>query len=444
MMPLIVEICADLAEALLGAWFVTRFCGGKFRGNWLLLPAVLVPLLFQIAADRFFPSLGLWGSVIQFVLILAYALLISGRHKVRAAVSACILKGSLIGLSTALYLAFSLFYRYPDMLGEDWMLRLIYVFMHKVILFAVLKLILRLTDRDGLKRNEGLLTFLFSLLTAFGLGFLMIVFPSAETREARAGLLAAAVVFCFLNVLLYVMLSLLSKTQKQNYELRLRSEVAASEAERYREGLSAWRMAEKLRHDVKNQLTAAAGLLDAGDTVGCRELLAGYLAKAGSDRRFAQSGNAVIDYLVDAKLSGLEDTEIVVTGTVDSLDDIEPTDLASLVGNILDNAVEAEEKVTDRRIELLFTRSAGNRIIVCKNNIDGPVKAELLGEDGALRSTKIVPHHGYGSRIVAEIAQKYNGMVEYFESGGMFGIQIMLPESSDNTASSDLKTRTHP
>ena len=37
-------------------------------------------------------------------------------------------------------------------------------------------------------------------------------------------------------------------------------------------------------------------------------------------------------------------------------------------------------------------------------------------------------HHGYGTGIVAEIVQKYSGMVEYFESGGMFGVQIMLPE----------------
>ena len=71
MMPLIVEICADLADALLGAWFVTRFCGGRFRENWLLLPAVLVPFLFQITADRFFPSLGLWGSVIKVIKYLA-------------------------------------------------------------------------------------------------------------------------------------------------------------------------------------------------------------------------------------------------------------------------------------------------------------------------------------------------------------------------------------
>ena len=139
--------------------------------------------------------------------------------------------------------------------------------------------------------------------------------------------------------------------------------------------------------------------------------------------------NAVIDYLIDAKLSGLENTEIVVTGTVDSLDDIEPTDLASLVGNILDNAVEAEKKIEDRRIELLFTRSGGTRFIVCKNNVDVPV----LDENGELHTTKKAPHHGYGTKIVAEITQKYNGMVEYFESGGMFGVQIMLPESAADT-----------
>ena len=73
-----------------------------------------------------------------------------------------------------------------------------------------------------------------------------------------------------------------------------------------------------------------------------------------------------------------------------------------------------------------------------KETYDDPVTEELaahyreilrlIGEDGALRSTKKGPHHGYGTKIVAEIAAKYNGIVEYFESGGMFGVQIMLPE----------------
>ena len=435
MMPLIVEICADLADALLGAWFVTRFCGGRFRGNWLLLPAVLVPFLFQITADRFFPSLGLWGSVIQFLLILAYALLISGRHRIRALVSVCILKGILIALSSLLFLVFGLLFRDFEsiLMGGDGIARAVYVMTHKVLLLAFLGIILRYLKRDNLGRAGGWLTFAFSLIAVLGLGFTIDATMKSGSQAQRVSLLVVALIFCLLDVFLYVLLSLLSSAEKQTYDLRLRSEVAASEAERYREGLSAWQNAEKLRHDVKNQLTAAAGLLDSGDADGCRELLAGYLAKAGSGKRFAPSGNAVIDYLIDAKLAGLENTEIVVTGTVDSLDDIEPTDLASLVGNILDNAVEAEEKIEDRRIELLFTHSGGTRFIVCKNNIDASVVDRVLDENGELRTTKKGPHHGYGTKIVAEIAQKYNGMVEYFESGGMFGVQIMLPESAADT-----------
>lgn len=423
MISTIVEIGADLADALLGAWFVTRYNDAKFRGNRWLVPAVLIPFLFQLLADRL--SLGMWSSAIQFVLLLAYAFLIAWNNRIRAFVSVCICKVSLIALSSALFLLYGLLY--PDfssfMMGSDGFVRGVYVMTHKILLLAVLKLILHLVNREHVSKAGGGLTFAFSVMTVFALSFLISAAMKTEDHSVHVLLFAAALVFCFLNVFLYAMLSLLSESQKQNYELKLRNEVMASEASRYQEGLTAWHNAEQIRHDVKHQLTAAAGLLEADRTEECRALLNEYLTKTENSGRFNRSGNAVIDYLIDAKLSGLDNTEIVVTGTVDNLDDIAPTDLASLIGNILDNAAEAEEKVADKRIELLFTQSGGSRFIVCKNNIESSV----LENNRALRTTKKGSHHGYGTGIVAEIVQKYGGMMEYFESGGMFGVQIMLP-----------------
>ena len=97
-----------------------------------------------------------------------------------------------------------------------------------------------------------------------------------------------------------------------------------------------------------------------------------------------------------------------------------------LVGNILDNAVEAIARVKrdKKRIELLFLRQNSNRIIICKNTIEKSV----LGENSELKTTKAPSsEHGYGTKIIAKIVSDYGGMVDYFEEFNMFGVQVILP-----------------
>ena len=133
----------------------------------------------------------------------------------------------------------------------------------------------------------------------------------------------------------------------------------------------------------------------------------------------------IIDCLIDSKLSNLKDTEIIVSGFIDDLSDIKETDLASLIGNILDNAVEAEEKVADKRIELHFFNQNDNRVIICKNSIERSV----LADNKELKtSKKQKTGHGFGHQIIADIAAKYNGMSDFFEDNNMFCVQIILPK----------------
>ena len=107
------------------------------------------------------------------------------------------------------------------------------------------------------------------------------------------------------------------------------------------------------------------------------------------------------------------------------------THLTSIIGNILDNAVEAQENVTGiKRIELLFRMKNDNRVIICKNT----VSESVLQTNKELRSTKKNRQdHGLGHKIVETILKKYDGWVDYFENDGMFGVQIMLPMPRENS-----------
>jgi sensor histidine kinase regulating citrate/malate metabolism len=141
------------------------------------------------------------------------------------------------------------------------------------------------------------------------------------------------------------------------------------------------------------------------------------------------SDNRVLDYLINSKLCSLENTQVVISGSVGDLSDIADTDLACLMGNILDNAIDAINSVPEKRIELLFSLQNMNRIIICKNTI---VKS-VLATNPQLNSTKRASkNHGYGMKIISEIVEKHHGMIDYFEEFDMFGIQIILPKPSEN------------
>ena len=62
--------------------------------------------------------------------------------------------------------------------------------------------------------------------------------------------------------------------------------------------------------------------------------------------------------------------------------------------------------------------------IVCRNTTDRKV---LERWQRGLRTTKKNPKlHGYGTRIMAKLAEKYNGCAEYSVEDGEFSAMLML------------------
>jgi sensor histidine kinase regulating citrate/malate metabolism len=99
-----------------------------------------------------------------------------------------------------------------------------------------------------------------------------------------------------------------------------------------------------------------------------------------------------------------------VSGNAGEFADILDADMTCILGNILDNAIEALEKVKkNKRLELHFSSTKNCRIILCKNSVDESV----LNVNSELNTTKSdAEHHGFGHVIVEDIVQKYGGFTE--------------------------------
>ena len=424
-----IELAASLFDSIVCVYFITLFNKSPLRKNIFALPAILVIFAVTIINDKFFSGFNILTTVIFLLLYIGYSLLVSNKKYVRAVISACIFEIVLMILSSLLYVIISIMVDEFDtlMYGSDATIRYIYLLAHKVSLFAVLQTILYIFKiDDSLDVKNGLLTFAFSCITIFGLGTAIYIYAEMADGSVKWQIFTVSLAFIVLNVLLYILIKQISKLQKNKYELKMLEEKMELDKARYNEANEMWDNIRKVRHDMKQHLTVIRGQLENGDTEGCKSYLENLMPTVERMGKIIRSDNKTLDYIINSKLGGLKDTEIIVSGTIGDLSDINELDLACLFGNILDNAVEAIRDTYEKRIELLFFRQNSNRIIICKNT----VKSSVLESNRELSTTKKSKDmHGYGTKIVEKIVRDHHGMIDYFEEFNMFGVQIVLPET---------------
>lgn len=148
---------------------------------------------------------------------------------------------------------------------------------------------------------------------------------------------------------------------------------------------------------------------------------------------YSTSGNTIIDGLVNYKLQSVAsenikvETEIVVPEQLN----IDIADLVTLLGNLLDNALEALKKV-DREQRILTIK-----IMFSQERLIGRITNTYCGEiylkdDKILTSKKEKQKHGYGLSNVEKIIKKYNGYMEIDHANGEFRVDfiIYLPQKN--------------
>lgn len=234
----------------------------------------------------------------------------------------------------------------------------------------------------------------------------------------------------FINVAMFILydgfiISLKSREEKKmllqqnNYYLQQLDTVQTTE-----------KTLRALRHDWINHLSAMKELAFVGEN----EKLAQYIFHleqeiVNSDHS-VHSGNIVIDSILNDKHRVAEQKEIQLRIDVALPKDleIEAFDYTVVLGNLLDNAIQASEMlpVEDRFIDVEIKYDVGMVIIHVKNNYNGEVKYE----NGVLKSTKYQnKQHGFGMQNIKKIAEKNQGYMKIEHDEKVFHVIVMLLEN---------------
>ena len=178
-----------------------------------------------------------------------------------------------------------------------------------------------------------------------------------------------------------------------------------------------------LRHDMNNHMSVLQGLLSMQEYDDAKNYLSTITEELAVANSFIFTDNKVLSVMLNNKISKAHqlgitfDTELLTSATPFS-----DSDLCAVVGNILENAIEASSKHEDPYIHFMMKKTDKQFVIECQNNY---VVAPVF-EKGNLVTTKSdKSYHGIGTKTIRSIVDSYHGITT-FTADDLFCVKIVV------------------
>lgn len=182
----------------------------------------------------------------------------------------------------------------------------------------------------------------------------------------------------------------------------------------------------KIRHDFKDSLNVVHTLIAEQKSDSAGKYIEGIIDTLNGTEIFIRTNNDIVNAVVNAKLSAAKSFGIdVICLSSANFDGIDDLDLCRLLSNMLENAITAcmNSNSDKKQIYLKFSSDNYNYTFNLKNTIDKSV----ISQNPMLNTTKNnKDEHGYGTKIIKDIAEKYKGRCDFYEESGYFCCNVIL------------------
>lgn len=178
-----------------------------------------------------------------------------------------------------------------------------------------------------------------------------------------------------------------------------------------------------LKHEFKKHLSMIETLNENGAYRELNKYLQEINAGFNQANKYVESGNIVIDSILNYKLQEMYEKNMDVETEVVLLEklDISFYDLNIILGNLLDNSIEAAEQTKEKYINIYISYKKHKLNINIQNTTNNKVDLKKIKT-----TKKDAINHGYGIKNIIEILNKYENVCDMEQEGSMFKTHICI------------------
>lgn len=316
----------------------------------------------------------------------------------------------------ALMLAFSMFTGLDSLIFSQGIATSLLIF----ILALILK---HLTDVKNFEQNIKVNA--VYVMTIFMIPLSSIIIGQLSMKEFNFSTIVIAVLLMLINFIVFFLYDQLLKMFNEKHNAELINQINAEYKNQLEIMYQSQNRIRFLKHDIRNHIYKMQNLLSENKLKELEEYFNETQEYIKIQNLYVSSGNSDIDSLLNYKLYQAENLGIKFETEVKLPDqiNINSFDLNIVIGNLLDNAIEALNKTEDKKLKIIIKYNKGVINIKISNTFDGIVLNNLLTRK------KSKENHGLGLLSIQNVLDKYNGLLKTLYDVKWFETSVIMYEN---------------
>ena len=269
--------------------------------------------------------------------------------------------------------------------------------------------------------NQSYINILMVLLGNVILIYLLAGMESVD----RTKILLALISICIIDISTFWIHNKVNEVYREEIERQIMSEQILMYKKQFQIIEQSQNRIESFRHDIKNHLLLLYNYLDNDKSDMAKKYINDMQKISSVPEQYIKTGNSELDAVLNYSLSKADKMNCTIETNISVPRDafIQGYELVMLLGNMLDNSIEALEKVNNKYLYVGITVNKGLLLIRIKNTFDGIVETK----EGFIKTRKKESErHGIGLRNVDEIVKKYDGELNININGNYFVTDVLM------------------
>lgn len=292
-----------------------------------------------------------------------------------------------------------------------------------IILIIIVLILEKLVSvkKDQYITNQSYINILIVLLGNVILIYLLVGMESVD----RAKILLALISICIIDISTFWIHNKVNEVYREEIERQIMAEQILMYKKQFQIIEQSQNRIESFRHDIKKHLLLLYNYLDKNKSDMAKKYINDLQKISSVPEQYIKTGNSELDAVLNYFLSKADKMNCTIETNISVPRDafIQGYELVMLLGNLLDNSIEALEKVDNKYLYVGITVNKGLLLIRIKNTFDGVVETK----EGFIKTRKKESEiHGIGLRNVDEIVKKYDGELNININGNYFVTDVLM------------------
>lgn len=433
------EITVNLLQSIYFVGFFLLFLGGKFstRKNIILL-SIFIALNFAVLTYFTYnhPNIVMLDMFIGIILYEIYCITcLKGELAIKLILPFMVsLINTIISYGFVYSSSIISGVTFEELITKSSLFRYLFVILANLTTMVVLFIMWQTKAKAySLKKVSNVIAFVAIPLLAMMILYITMYVMILTNFQSNI-IILLSIICVSMIVIAGIVWFMIARINKDN-EIKTKLLLSEQKANLYKQNIissnSQIETIKLLKHDMKNNISCIDALIEEENYDEAHNICHSLTNKYTSIGTIVNTENYLLNAVLNVEIEKAKSYGIPVKLSITN--DLKmfknSSDIISLIGNILDNAISylSKNKVKNNEINFSTGYEGSYSVIKCRNNI---LDSVLFNNPSLKTDKKDKDNHGKGITIINSIAHKYNGDVIIKERNKEFIITVILDNRS--------------